>query len=204
MILEAKVVIAPSNRMGFVFGRTGSDYHWEAVYLGGGNWRIVTLNDMDNVPAVTKASAQGWDLVGGTTYWFKVTISASGLIKFYCNNTLMVQYNNGAAIPEGNVGLRCWMAAGSTFDKFKIAQTVPTDDPSFTGADIGDMTIVERRPVKSVEVIGSACNLPAWLEVNGERHDWKFSHSHDSGDTGQDGIQTLVFTISPPDTYHSI
>lgn len=66
------------------------------------------------------------------------------------------------------------------------------------GKEIGDMTIVEDRLVKQVEVTGNACNLPAWLEVNGVRQNWHFSHDHDQGDTGTDGIETLTFTLSPP------
>lgn len=66
------------------------------------------------------------------------------------------------------------------------------------GKEIGDMTIVEDRLVKRVDVTGSACNLPAWLEVNGVRQYWNVSHDHNSGDTGKDGKQTLTFTISPP------
>ena len=62
------------------------------------------------------------------------------------------------------------------------------------------MTITDTRPIKSVEVYGSACNLPATLTVNGVTQTWGVSHDHNTGDTGSDGLQYLTFTISPPAT----
>lgn len=79
-----------------------------------------------------------------------------------------------------------------------IPSAAATEPYNALGKEIGNMTIVEDRDVKLVEVTGNACNLPAWLEVNGVRHYWHYSHDHNSGDTGSDGMETLAFTVSPP------
>lgn len=79
-----------------------------------------------------------------------------------------------------------------------VPSAAATEPYDALGKEIGDMTIVEDRLVKQVEVTGNACNLPAWLEVNGVRQYWHYSHDHDTGDTGSDGVETLSFTVSPP------
>ncbi len=79
-----------------------------------------------------------------------------------------------------------------------VPAAAATEPYDALGKEIGTMTIVEDREVKQVEVTGNACNLPAWIEVNGVRQDWHYSHDHDTGDTGSDGVETLTFTVSPP------
>ena len=100
----------------------------------------------------------------------------------------------------------------ATLDKYKevwidyiqvIITYVPKDqdmssDPNAAGREIGIMTITEDRAVKQVEVQGNACNLPATLAVNGNIQSWHYSHDHNTDDTGEDGLETLTFTISPP------
>jgi hypothetical protein len=73
-------------------------------------------------------------------------------------------------------------------------------DPNAQGREIGFMTIIEERLVKQVEVVGNACNLPANLSVNGNKLEWHYSHDHNTGDKGVDGLELLTFTISPPAT----
>ena len=79
-----------------------------------------------------------------------------------------------------------------------IIQNQSTYDPGFYGSEIGYMLIQEERPVKEVQLAGSACNIPqdgAWVEVNGVRQYWHYSHDHNEGDTGEDGIELLTFQL---------
>lgn len=76
-------------------------------------------------------------------------------------------------------------------------------DPGFYGSEIGYMLITEDRLVKLVELAGSACNIPtdgAWVEVNGIRQYWHYSHDHQEGDTGVDGFEVLTFQLQEPST----
>lgn len=95
----------------------------------------------------------------------------------------------------------CWVDSIRVSLYFEpAAQAV---EPDSIGTEIGSMTIVEEREVKLVEVTGSACNIPsgpdgAWLEINGNRQKWHYSHNHNTGDTGTTGEETLSFTVEPP------
>ena len=68
------------------------------------------------------------------------------------------------------------------------------------GYELGTIVINEDYEVKEVQVFGNACNLPATLDVNGVTLPWAYSHDHNAGDTGSNGKQKLVFTITPPST----
>ncbi|MBC7109228.1 MAG: hypothetical protein H5T41_10700 [Methanomassiliicoccales archaeon] len=79
-----------------------------------------------------------------------------------------------------------------------IIQSESQYDPGFYGSEIGYLLIREDRPVKEVQLLGSACNIPvsgAWVEVNGVRQYWHYSHDHNDGDTGEDGIELLTFQL---------
>lgn len=54
--------------------------------------------------------------------------------------------------------------------------------------EIGYMRIVESNPIRRVEIHGSAANLPAWVEVNGERLYWQTSFNGDNK-----GTETLIW-----------
>ena len=84
-----------------------------------------------------------------------------------------------------------------------IAQNETVYDPGFYGYEIGYMMIQENKPVKQVEIVGSACNIPsegAWVEVNGIRQYWHYSHDHNTGDTGENGVEMLTFQLQEPTT----
>ncbi len=68
------------------------------------------------------------------------------------------------------------------------------------GYALGTLRIVEASDVSKVRMYGSACNGPAWIEVNGIRQEWHYSHDHVSGDTLKPGSEILEFELNPPTT----
>lgn len=73
------------------------------------------------------------------------------------------------------------------------------------GTELGYMEIVEAEPVKRVEIYGSACAgseaLPAWIEVNGVRQYWHYSHDYGWVDNElPPGWEKLVFDLETPST----
>lgn len=87
------------------------------------------------------------------------------------------------------------------YSLYDTSQNEPEYDPGFSCSEIGKMTIKENIPVRLVEIAGSACNIPedgAWIEVNGVRHYWHYSHDHQEGDTGNDGLEVLTFQLQEP------
>ena len=74
------------------------------------------------------------------------------------------------------------------------------------GNEIGDMTITEEFDVRRVEVMGSACHGPAWIEMNGERRDWVYTHDgqYPTNDMPQ-GTEKLTWIIdNPTDVIHFV
>jgi len=73
------------------------------------------------------------------------------------------------------------------------------DNPNSPGSqnEIGYLYINEQIPVKQIQIYGSGCALPAWIEVNGQRKNWVCSHE---GIKGQQQCQqrlTFDFTENP-------
>jgi hypothetical protein len=59
--------------------------------------------------------------------------------------------------------------------------------------EIGYMNISESYPIRRVEIKGSAANLPAWVEVNGERLYWQTSFNGENKDT-----EILIWDLDIP------
>ena len=193
----SKITPDANLRFGFVFGYVSIDNYIMATYDQSNRWEIATV--VNGVWSRKAQNLKGTTLTTNTTYDFTIEISTTGLITLKCNGVTQLSYNRGSAIPVAGVGFRAWHIGTCRFDNFKVIQSKRADNPEITGADIGTMAIVLTRDVKQIEITGSACNLPAWIEVNGERQNWKFSHCHDPGEVGGvDGEQTLLFSISPP------
>jgi hypothetical protein len=78
--------------------------------------------------------------------------------------------------------------------------TDSTDNDGVTdfglGDELGEIRIVEPLLVKKVIVYGSARNLPAWIECNGERKDWEVSCEGKEGDNS--GFQPLEWLFDIP------
>jgi len=65
------------------------------------------------------------------------------------------------------------------------------------GYALGTLRIIESGDVSKVRMYGSACNGPAWIEVNGIRQEWHYSHEHTAGDTLKSGSEILEFELNP-------
>ncbi len=67
------------------------------------------------------------------------------------------------------------------------------------GNEIGDMTITEDFDVRRVEVMGSGCHGPAWIECNGTRRDWVYTHDaqYPTNDMPQ-GTEKLTWILDNP------
>lgn len=73
----------------------------------------------------------------------------------------------------------------------------PDMDPNAgVGNEVGHMVITETTNVTEVVVFGSACLLPAWIECNGDRLSWQWSHENSPGDP--QGVQRLKWVLDPP------
>lgn len=59
--------------------------------------------------------------------------------------------------------------------------------------EIGYMHISEAHPIRRVEINGSAANLPAWAEVNGERLYWQTTFNGENK-----GTETLIWEFETP------
>ncbi len=198
-MVEFKLTPDSSGRVMLILGRTAaSSVRYNIGYDSAGSWKIGTENN-DDGGWVLKASATGTALQSNVEYNIRVEISSTGYIKVYCNNVLQVAYNKGTAITTGNVGFRHWTSGTFKIDELKISQTKALTNTEVSGTDLGSMNIVLDRDVKKVEISGAACNLPGWIDVNGERQYWKVSYYHDPGEVnGVDGTQTLLFTLDEP------
>jgi hypothetical protein len=71
-------------------------------------------------------------------------------------------------------------------------------DPDAEGNEFGYVTITLEREAKEVHITGNGCNIPATTTVNGMTNNWHYSHDHNTGDIGSDGIETLIYTLNPP------
>lgn len=65
------------------------------------------------------------------------------------------------------------------------------------GYALGTLRIIESDNVSKVRVYGSACNGPAWIEINGIRQEWHYSHDHTDGDNLKTGSEILEFELNP-------
>ena len=71
-------------------------------------------------------------------------------------------------------------------------------DPDAEDNEFGYMAIYLEREAKEVHITGNGCNIPATCTVNGVTNNWHYSHDHNTGDIGSDGIETLIYTLNPP------
>lgn len=71
----------------------------------------------------------------------------------------------------------------------------PSNTAEWAGNELGLITITESQKVRAVQVKGSACTLPAWIMVNGEKQYWDVYHdlSEDPAKASQIGLQVLTF-----------
>ena len=80
--------------------------------------------------------------------------------------------------------------------------TAPSFGGDWVGTEIGIFNITETRKVRKVVVKGSACTLPAWLSVNGEKQYWSVYHdiNEDPSNAIKQGLQVLTFENFTPST----
>lgn len=80
--------------------------------------------------------------------------------------------------------------------------TAPDYGGDWVGTEIGIFNITETRKVRKVVVKGSACTLPAWLSVNGEKQYWSVYHdiNEDPSNAIKQGLQVLTFENFTPST----
>ena len=80
--------------------------------------------------------------------------------------------------------------------------TAPGYGGDWVGTEIGIFNITETRKVRMVRVKGSACTLPAWLSVNGEKQYWSVYHdiNEDPANAIKQGLQVLTFENFTPST----
>lgn len=78
-----------------------------------------------------------------------------------------------------NIDYSCYVYEDETPEPIPPAELV-TPGLGGYGSEIGRMVIAEPRPVRYVQVKGSACWMPGnWIKVNnGEKQYWHYSHEH--------------------------
>jgi hypothetical protein len=79
----------------------------------------------------------------------------------------------------------------------------PSNSAEWAGNELGIINITETKKVREVQVRGSACTLPAWIEINGQRQSWDVCHDVGEDPTnlsGKQGVQTLTFNDFDPST----
>lgn len=108
----------------------------------------------------------------------------------------------------------CWIDYIVLFIEYRIKKTedtqntevITTLEPLIEESDnescyaLGTMRITEPQEVKKVRVSGSACNGPAWLEINGVRKNWHYCHDGTTGNNLPKGSEILEFLLDSPST----
>ena len=87
-----------------------------------------------------------------------------------------------------------WSYANMTYSNGTDGSN-PSNTAEWAGNELGLITITETRKVRAVQVKGSACTLPAWIMINGEKQYWDVYHDigEDPSKGNQAGIQVLTF-----------
>jgi hypothetical protein len=74
----------------------------------------------------------------------------------------------------------------------KSGEEVEGTAPGLAHTEIGWMKITEPQDVIRVEVYGSTCVKPGWIDCNGVKRDWNFEHDHVTNPTFQKLTWDLV------------
>jgi hypothetical protein len=78
-------------------------------------------------------------------------------------------------------------------------KTNPYDDPNQgAGNEIGYIKITEPNNITRVEIYGSGCILPCWIECNGERKNWNVSSEKWPGQELQQGWESQEWIFTEP------